>query len=808
MNYYGPTERVKRLRERFLTYKPNVDIERAVIYTRLFKESDDLKGYPQIVAGAMAFAQFLKERTIYIEDDQLIAGSFGRKPRAFPIYPETQGDDMVAEYRKLPTRPIDPFEYPVEDQVILEEKLHKWHGTGMRSFVFGDMPLEDKRFFLNDPEHNIVGGTYIFSLDVPLNGPAGHINPDYQTVMEIGFQGIKAKAEARLQEAIAQKDEEGINFLKASIICCDAITDFGHRYAALARDMAAQEKDENRKKELLSIAEACDRVPGLPPRTFQECLQALWLTYVGIQMEAYERCFGCSRLDQYGYPFLKADLDAGRITEAQAQELLDCLWMKFPETNYINSEHQSYVVSGFPSQQQIIVGGQTPDGKDGTNLLSYMALQASINTGLHQPSISVRYFEDTPDEFLEQACRLAREGNGHPSFFNDLRCVPALVYKGVALEDARDYCSVGCASIQPTRKDKGTHNCGYLNVASALEFALHDGFWKKGNKQISIHTGNAADFKTFDELMDAFKKQMAYMVDVYSRCAVKVEQAHRAICPTPYISSFVQGCIEHARDKSAGGAMINSGPTPRGIGLGDVADSLTALKKWVFEEKKYTGAQVLDALEKDWEGYDELYALVNSEKTHHWCNDDDFADEIGQAVYNTYCEHVEHKANARGGEFTPGIYSVSTNTGLGGIMGASPDGRKAGEAISDNLSGVHTACGCHEVSGPTAIVNSVTKLDHSRGGNGTLLNWKFSPECLTGDAGRDNIINLIDTYFAKKGMHSQFNIISSETMKDAQVHPENYQDMLVRVAGFSAYFVLLSEPLQNDIIGRTELSFE
>ena len=447
--YYGPTERVKTLRERFFTYKPNVDIERAVVYTRLFKESDELKDYPQIIAGAMAFSTFLKERTIYIEDDQLFAGSFGRKPRAFPIYPETQGDDMVAEYRKLPTRPIDPFEYDEEDRVILEEKLHKWHGTGMRSFVFGDMPLEDKRFFLKDPEHNIVGGTYIFSLDVPLNGPAGHINPDYQTVMEIGFQGIKARAEARLQEAIAQKDEEGINFLKAAIICCDAITDFGHRYAALAREMAEKEQDEKRKKELLTIAEACDRVPGLPPRTFQECLQSLWLTYVGIQMEAYERCFGCSRLDQYAYPYLKADLDAGRITEEEAQELLDCLWMKFPETNYINSEHQSYVVSGFPSQQQIIVGGQTPDGKDATNMLSYMCLQASINTRLTQPVISVRYFEGTPDELLEQACRLARMGNGHPSFFNDLRCVPALVYKGIAREDARDYCSVGCASIQP-----------------------------------------------------------------------------------------------------------------------------------------------------------------------------------------------------------------------------------------------------------------------------------------------------------------------------------------------------------------------
>lgn len=799
MNYYGPTERVKRLRERFLTYKPNVDIERAVIYTRLFKESDELKEYPQIVAGAMAFAQFLKERTIYIEDDQLIAGSFGRKPRAFPIYPETQGDDMVAEYRKLPTRPIDPFEYPVEDQVILEEKLHKWHGTGMRSYVFGDMPLEDKRFFLNDPEHNIVGGTYIFSLDVPLNGPAGHINPDYQTVMEIGFQGIKAKAEARLEEAIAQKDEEGINFLKASIICCDAITDFGHRYAALARQMAEEEKNEKRKKELLSIAEACDRVPGLPPRTFQECLQSLWLTYVGIQMEAYERCFGCSRLDQYGYPFLKADLEAGRITEAEAQEMLDCLWMKFPETNYINSEHQSYVVSGFPSQQQIIVGGQTPDGKDATNLLSYMALQASINTGLHQPSISIRYFEGTPDDFIEQACRLAREGNGHPSFFNDLRCVPALVYKGVSLEDARDYCSVGCASIQPTRKDKGTHNCGYINVASALEFALHDGFWKKGNKQISIHTGNAADFKTFDEVMNAFEKQMAYMIDVYSRSAVKVEQAHRAICPTPFISSFVQGCIEHARDKSAGGAMINSGPTPRGIGLADVADSLSALKKWVFDEKKYTMQEVLDAMDKNFEGYEEMRQTL-ANKTPRYGNDDDAADEIAEEVVRIYGEETDKHRSLFGGRFHPGFSSVSANVPYGWAVCALPDGRKEYTPLSDGNSPCHGA----DVNGPTAAAISCGKLRHELMSGGSILNIKFNPSTLEGEEGLHRFVEYVKGAMNAGVWHVQFNVVDADTLKDAQVHPDDHKDLIVRVAGYSAFFTGLSDILQEDIIGRTE----
>lgn len=796
---YGPTYRVKKLRERFLTYKPNVDIERAVVYTRMFKESDELKDEPRIVALSKAFATFLKERTIYIEDDQLFAGSFGRKPRAFPIYPETQGDDMVPEYRKLTTREIDRFEYPEEDRVILEEKLHKWHGTGMRAFVFGDMDIEDKKLFLRDPEKNIVDGTNIFSLDVPLNGPAGHINPDYQTVLEIGFQGIKKRAEARLEQAIAEKDEEGINFLRSSIITCDAITDFAYRYADLAREKAAQETDEKRKEELLTIAAACDQVPGLPPRTFQECLQAVWFTYIGIQMEAYQRCFGVGRLDQYAYPFLKADLDAGRITEADAQELLDCLWMKFPETNYINSEYYSYIASGFASQQQIMVGGQTPEGEDASNVLSYMCLQASMNTLLHQPSISFRYFEGTPDALVEQACRLARMGRGHPSFFNDSRCVPALLYKGISLEDARDYSSVGCASIQPTRKDKGTHNAGYINVASALEFALYDGYWKKNGSQVSIHTGDARKFETFDQVLEAFDKQLSYMIEVYSRGAVKVEQAHRALCPTPYISSFVQDCIGKARDKSAGGALINSGPTPRGIGLADVVDSLSALKKWVFEEKKHTMAEVLDAMDKNFEGYEEMRQTL-ANKTPRYGNDDDVADEIAKHVVEIYGGETDKHRSLYGGRFHPGFSSVSSNVPYGTAIGALPSGRKAYTPLADGNSPVHGA----DVNGPTAVALSCGKLNHELMSGGSILNVKFNPAAVSGEDGLARFVDYVKGAMRAGVWHVQFNIVDQETLLDAQVHPEEYKDLIVRVAGYSAFFTGLSDRLQTDIIDRTE----
>lgn len=793
------TDRVKRLRAKFLTYKPNVDIERAVIYHRVFKETDEVAGEPMIVARAKAFKTFLNERTIYIEDDQLFAGSFGRKPRAFPIYPESVGDDLLAEYRKLPTRAIDPFEYAEEDRKVLEEILPAWHDSSLRQKVFPNFSPEEKNLFLMDPENNIVKGTNVFTLDVPLYGPAGHITPDYQTIMEIGFAGVKERAEKRLVQAQADGDQKGIDFLRAAIISCEGIINFAHRYANLAREMAAKTTDATRQKELLRIADACDQVPGLPPRTFFEGLQSVWLTFVGIQMEAFQRCFSAGRMDQYLYPFLKADLEAGRTTEEEAQEQLGCLWMKFPETNYINSEYYSHIASGFPSQQQIIVGGQTPEGKDATNPLSYMCIQASIDTLLHQPSISVRFFEGTPDSLVEKAAELARKGTGHPSLFNDRRGVPALMDKGIALEDARDYSSVGCASIQPTRKDKGSHNAGYINVAAALDFALHNGYWKFGKRQMGVKSGDPRNFKTFDEMMKAFEKQMGYMIEVYSRAAVRVEKAHQDMVPTPYISCFVQDCIGKARDRSDGGAIYNSGMTPRGIGLADVADSLTAIKKLVFEDKVLTMEQLLTAIDANFEGYENIRQMLIT-KAPKYGNDNDYADDVAQQVVNIYVEETNKHRSLFGGRFHPGFSSVSSNVPYGTVIAALPNGRKAWEALADGCSPSHGA----DICGPTADAVSTGKLNHEGMSGGSILNVKFNPGSVASEEGLKNLTNYIKGALEAGVWHMQFNVVDRATLLDAQVRPEKHQDLIVRVAGYSAFFVGLSDQLQEDVIGRTE----
>ena len=791
--------RVKRLRAKFFTYKPNVDIERAQIFHRVFKETDEVAGEPMIVARAKALAIFLNERTIYIEDDQLFAGSFGRKPRAFPIYPESVGDDLLAEYRKLPTRAIDPFEYAEEDRKVLEEILPSWHDSSLRQKVFPNMSPEEKNLFLMEPENNIVKGTNVFSLDVPLYGPAGHITPDYQTIMEIGFAGVQARAEKRLEEAKKDGDQKGIDFLRAAIISCKGIINFGKRYETLARDMAKKATDEKRKLELLRIADACGRVPGLPPRTFFEGLQSVWLTYVVIQMEAFQRCFSAGRMDQYLYSFLKADLEAGRTTEDEAQEQLDCLWMKFPETNYINSEYYSHIASGFPSQQQICVGGQTPEGKDATNPLSYMCIQASIDTLLHQPSISVRFFEGTPDSLVKKAAELARMGTGHPSIFNDRRCVPALVDKGVSLEDARDYSSVGCASIQPTRKDKGAHNAGYINVAAALDFALHNGDWKFGNRQMGVKSGDPRSFTTFDEMLKAFEKQMSYMIDVYSRAAVRVEKAHQELVPTPFISCFVQDCIGNARDRSDGGAIYNSGMTPRGIGLADVADSLVAIKKLVFEDKILSMDQLITAIDANFDGYSNIRQMLIS-KPPKYGNDDEFADDVATKVVDIYVNETNKHRSLFGGRFHPGFSSVSSNVPYGTVIAALPNGRKAWEPLADGCSPCHGA----DVCGPTADAISTSKLNHEGMSGGSILNIKFNPSTVAGNAGLDNLTDYIKGALEAGVWHMQFNIVDQATLLDAKAHPEKHQDLIVRVAGYSAFFVGLSEKLQEDVIGRTE----
>jgi formate C-acetyltransferase len=427
---------------------------------------------------------------------------------------------------------------------------------------------------------------------------------------------------------------------------------------------------------------------------------------------------------------------------------------------------------------------------------------------------------NTPRNLKVKIAETIRAGFGHPKLYNDEAAIAAIMAKGHTLEEARNYAIVGCVEMDTPGLEFGWHDAAYMNTNKVFELSLNGG--KCVDCDTSCHryaecagaglklgpdTGSLAEFKSIEAVMESYDRQMEYWTDQMASGIEVMDHVHRDLKPTPYVSMFISDCIAEGKDLTAGGARYNH-TGPQATGIATVADGLSAISQLVFDEKYVSGSEFADALSANWEGHEALYAMVNSSKVHHYGNDDDYADRFAEFTFNTYCKHIENRINARGGTYTPGVYTVSANVPLGMIQGATADGRKAGEAISDNMGPVHTAASSHDMYGPTAVVNSVTKMDHCRATNGTLLNWKIPPECISGEAGRDNLINLIDTFFAKKGMHSQFIVVSSDQMRKAQKEPKAYKDMLVRVAGYSAYFVDLSTPLQEDLIGRTDISFE
>lgn len=790
------TLRIERLRELYLTAHRTLDIERCRTYYDFFYKSDKANGKPAIVANAMMFAKYLKERTIYVEEGQLIAGSFGRCQRAIPMYPETIGKEMMVEYRKLPTRRVDAFDISPEELDELEVMLNDMNRDSIRKLAFGSLTPEEKALFLKDPEHDPVTLSKIFTIDIAIQGPGGHINPDYQTVIEVGLDTIRGRAKHRLEQAMAEKDQRGIDFLHAAIITIDGFEQFALRYSNLCKTLADKEKNPVRRDELLMMSEICARVPMKPARTFHEACQCVWFLFVGIQDEALQKCYSVGRFDQFTYPLYKKDIETGVMTPEQGQEILDCLFMKFPETNYINAD-ANQTAAGFSVQQQFIVGGQTSDGKDGTNDVSYMLLQASMNTRFGQPSVSLRMWDGTPDKLYRRACELARLGTGHPSFFCDETIISSLIAKGVLLEDARDYSAVGCSGVQCTRKDKGSHNAGYMNLASCLEFVLYNGFWPLGKSQKSIKTGDPRNFKSFDDVMVALRKQIAHLLTIYTKTTVKIEDIQRKLCPTPFLSSFVQDCITRARDRSDGGAFYNFGMTSRAVGFGTVVDSLVAIKKLVFEDKSITMDQMIKAMENNFEGYEDILLLIN--QCPKYGNDDDYADSIGREVTVIYSEEQDRFRSLFGGRFNPGFSTISANVFCGQIVAATPNGRKAWTPVTEGVSPAHHV----EKNGPTGVVLSSAKLYHEGLSGGSILNLRFSPNTVANDKGLDSLTSFVKGMQKAHIWHAQFNVVDTETLLDAQVNPNKYPDLLVRVAGYSTFFTGLPKMLQDDIIDRS-----
>jgi len=667
-------------------------------------------------------------------------------------------------------------------------------------------------------------------------------------VLAKGYRGIIAEATAAL-EKLDVSDGDYVprsNFLNAVIESCEAVIEYAHRYATLAAEMANKETNPTRKAELKAIAKNCAHVPEFPATSFYEACQSFWFVQLLLQVESSGHSISPGRFDQYMYPYYKKDMDDGRITLESAQELLDCIWVKLNDINKVRDAASADGFAGYGMFQNLIVGGQNVHGIDATNDLSYMCLEAAMHVPLPQPSISVRVWNGTPQSFMLKAAALTRLGTGLPAYYNDEVIIPSIMSRGLTLEDARDYCIIGCVEPQKAGKTDGWHDAAFFNMCRPMELVFSNGV-DQGVK-IGPDTGDVTKFKTFEEFFEAYKTQQSYFIKLLVNANNAIDAAHATRVPLPFQSCMVDDCIARGKSLQEGGAIYNF-TGPQGFGIANNTDGLLAIKQLVFDQKVVTMSEFKEAIDHNF-GYgiggkkaEELTAQIATELSNNgveatesiilaiykqvtsgagidpekrkrymeikrlidetcpkYGNDIYEADMFAREVANSYTKEVEKYKNYRGGIFQAGLYPVSANVPLGAQTGATPDGRLAYTPIAD---GIGPASG-RDVKGPTATANSVAKLEQDVASNGTLLNQKFHPSALQGMSGLTKFTALIRSYFDQKGMHMQFNVVTRETLLDAQEHPEKYKTLVVRVAGYSALFTTLSKSLQDDIIARTQ----
>ena len=830
------SERISRLVENLYRKMPEIEPDRAVLLTKSYRETE---GEPIIMRRAKAFAHILAHIPITIREEELVVGSSTLAPRGCQTFPEFSYEWLEAEFDTIEKRSADPF-YISEDTKKKLREVHKyWKGKTTSELALSYMAPEAAAAI----EHNIfTPGNYFY------NG-VGHVTVQYEKVLEIGLEGIIREAARELAACNVGDGDYARKhcFLEAVIMSCAAVIGYAGRYAALAKQEAEACTDRKRKEELLQIASVCERVPARGARSFHEACQSFWFIQQLLQMESSGHSISPGRFDQYMYPYYQKDMAEGKITRDEAQELVDCIWVKLNDLNKARDAASAEGFAGYSLFQNLIVGGQNENGEDVTNDLSFLCIWASAHVFLPQPSLSVRVWNCTPHELLVEAAKLTRTGIGLPAYYNDEVIIPSLMNRGLTLEDARTYNIIGCVEPQKAGKTEGWHDAAFFNMCRPLELVFSNG--KDKGEQVGLATGPVEQMGTFEEFYDAYKKQMEYCIGLLVNADNAIDTAHADRCPLPFLSSMVDDCMKRGKTVQEGGAVYNF-TGPQGFGIANVADSLYAVRKLVFEEKKVTLSEYKKALALNFgKGFDSITVqemteeiikelakagqqpsqaqiagivkgIMNTEipdKDRELCekllamideipkygNDIEEVDSFAREVAYTYTKPLQNYRNPRGGIFQAGLYPVSANVPLGAQTGATPDGRLAHTPVAD---GVSPTAG-RDIHGPTATANSVSKLDHGIASNGTLLNQKFHPSALSGDEGLNNFVALIRSYFDQKGSHMQFNVVDRNTLLDAQKYPEKYQHLVVRVAGYSALFTTLSRSLQDDIIRRTEQGF-
>lgn len=810
----SPFPRVNRLLKWTKERDSTADSQRALIVTEGYEK---YAMYPANVKWGLIMRDIFTQVKINIWPEELIVGELAAEPCSAPIYPEFSFDWVCREFEG------NVMEARKNDRYVISENVKK-DILGIENFWKNktvseawEASLSPQEVAESHLERSINrSGLYVYA-------GCGHVSVHYEKLFRLGFGGLKKQIEEKLA-ALDTSNPDDIKrreFYLAELYTVEGASTYIRRYGDLAEEMAANEQDAVRKAELERIASNCHQVAEGTPRDFWEAIQLYHIATNMIIIESNGHSVTYGRFDKLFTPFYKSDIENGTLTREQMQELIELFFIKMHQLRKIRDTYAITFSSGtIMGGTALDVGGVDENGNDITSDVSYMVLDAHAHTRIPNPWMGVRLHEGSPKDFKIKTYNVIRIGTGEPKVFNDATNIDSMLRYGKPIEDARDYVGIGCVEPAVPGKTYGMHDAGSMNIALVLQMAINGGRcidcgphccrWEKCGKlgkHLSIDTGSLETFETFDEVLESYDKQMKHACDIMVSSINKMDMAHQRLKPLPYLSLLVDDCIEKGQDVSCGGAHYNH-TGPQAVGVGTTADSLAVIKQLVFDEKRISGSELLQALRDNWVGHEALYALVNSPKMHQYGNDDDYADELAKFAIETYCKHIEHRPNPRGGEYMPGVYSVTANVQHGNCTPASPDGRYAGEPLSDCLGPVHTQRCSHDHSGPTAIANSVAKIDQARIANGIILNWKFSPSAVSGDVGRDNLIGLMDVFFEKKGMQSQFAIVGKETMLCAQKNPEDYKDLLVRIAGYSAYFVELSTELQNDLIGRTELSFD
>ncbi|MCL2391593.1 MAG: hypothetical protein FWC66_03165 [Oscillospiraceae bacterium] len=800
------TDRVSKTREKYREAAPAICLSRYKLITEYYKNNPAQSG---ILRRARNFKNICEHIAIRVEEGELIVGTATSMYRGVQLYPEHSIAWILDEVRTglISTRDCDPYLISDEDRDYLLETGDYWIGECNSAKVDAYIP---NGWFGHAPN-----GVTLFGKSGQAQHPVGHFITSYDRAINVGFGAIKAEAEMHIsrleKESIPAETIDNYNFYRAVAIVCEGVIILAKRYAAHVSELAENEEHNSRKQEMLMMADTLNWIMENPCRNFFDAVQATYMYQICMTLDGCMHAISYGRIDQYFGKFYEQDISAGVLTPAYAQEIIDMFFIKTAEINRVWGHVATRTTGGYTTNQLITLGGVTKEGADATNPVTYMCLQASARLVLHTPPLAMRIHEDTPAELWEAAIETTRLVGGIPTFENDDMIIPALMKRGLSLESARNYGLIGC--VEPAGCGDEWPTCGgtgtdtYLNLMGTLMLGINNGYYtmpdRWGNvsdNQVGLPTGYLYEMESMEEIVDAYKKQTEFFVQWYAKYVNSYEYVTRQNIPLPVISATMEGCMESGKDVTWGGAKYNSVGVA-GVGIGNVADSLNIIKHLCFDTKKCTTKELYDAIMANWDGYEELYHYIVS-AAPHFGNADSQADMFAAEASEIFVDAVDACSGPRC-KFAAGLYPVTVHVIMGAMTQATPDGRRKGEPLADGISPVQQM----DRQGPTSSLLSISKIDQSRYSNGTLLNMKFHPSSVSNEEGITKMAHLIKAYFGMGGMQMQINFVSADELREAQLKPQEYKNLVVRVAGFSTYFVDLFEDCQNDLINRTEYAF-